>query len=60
MTGKQYEGYSANELLKLQHLLDKLCAPEATDDIQDIDFDEDNEAATQDFIQNWIGDEQEN
>jgi hypothetical protein len=37
-------------------IMELLCAPEATDDLEDIEFDED-EAEEQDFIEGWIREE---
>ena len=42
--------------------MDLLCAPEATDDMNEIEFEEDDAGAkdgltTQDFIQGWIEEE---
>jgi hypothetical protein len=37
-------------------IMDLVCAPEATDDLADIEFDDD-EAAEQDFIEGWIQEE---
>ena len=46
--------------LSEKEMMELLCAPEATDDIQDIDFDEtDDDAAEQIFIQEWIDGELE-
>jgi hypothetical protein len=39
-------------------LMELLCAPEATDDLEDIEFDDDfDEAAEQDFIEGWLREE---
>jgi hypothetical protein len=39
-------------------IMELLCAPEATDDLEDIEFDEDDdEAEEQDFIEGWIQEE---
>jgi hypothetical protein len=38
-------------------IMDLACAPEATDDLEDIEFDDDDEAAEQDFIEGWIQEE---
>jgi hypothetical protein len=46
--------------LSAKEMMELFCAPEATDDIQDIDFDEpDADAAEQIFIQEWIDGELE-
>jgi len=37
--------------------MDLLCAPEATDDLDDIEFEEDDAGAEQDFIKGWIKEE---
>jgi hypothetical protein len=38
-------------------IMDLACAPEATDDLEDIEFDDDDEKAEQDFIEGWIQEE---
>ena len=44
--------------LSPEEIFEMICAPEATDDLEDIDFDEDiNEAAERDFIESWIREE---
>jgi hypothetical protein len=40
-------------------LLELLCAPEATDDIEDISFEETDDEAEQSFIEKWIEGERE-
>ena len=40
-------------------LLELLCAPEATDDIEDIFFEETDDEAEQSFIEKWIEGERE-
>ena len=42
--------------------MDLLCAPEATDDLEDIEFEEDyagaeDELTIQDFVQGWVEEE---
>jgi hypothetical protein len=44
--------------LSPEEIFEMICAPEATDDWEDIDFDEDvDEAAERDFIESWIREE---
>ena len=44
--------------LSPKEIFEMICAPEATDDLEDIDFDEDiDEAAERDFIESWIREE---
>jgi hypothetical protein len=46
--------------LSLEEILDLLCVPEATDDLEDIVFDgygDADEAAERDFIEGWIREE---
>jgi hypothetical protein len=39
-------------------IMELLCAPEATDDLEDIEFDDDDdEVEEQDFIEGWIQEE---
>jgi hypothetical protein len=39
-------------------IMELMCAPEPTDDLEDIEFDDDfDEAAEQDFIEDWIEEE---
>jgi len=37
--------------------MDLLCAPDATDNLDDIEFEEDDAGAERDFIQGWIKEE---
>ena len=37
--------------------MDLLCAPEAIDDLDDIEFEEDDAGVEEDFIQGWIEEE---
>ena len=44
--------------LSPEEIFEMICAPEATDDFGDIDFDEDiDEAAERDFIESWLREE---
>jgi len=47
---KLKKGLSAEEM-------DLLCAPKATDDMNEIDFEEDDAGVEEDFIQGWIEEE---
>jgi hypothetical protein len=36
-----------------------MCAPEATDDLEDIEFDDDDVGAEEEFIRGWLREERE-
>lgn len=38
-------------------IMDLACAPEATDDLEDIEFDDADDEAERDFIEGWIQEE---
>jgi hypothetical protein len=40
-------------------IMELLCIPEATDDLEDIEFDDADNAAERDFIEGWIREEWE-
>jgi actin-related protein len=47
-----------NRHLTLEEIFDLLCVPEATDDLEDIEFDEDiDEVIERGFIEGWIHEE---
>jgi hypothetical protein len=41
------------------NMMDLACAPKATDDLEDIEFDDDDEKSERDFIEGWIREEKE-
>jgi hypothetical protein len=38
-------------------IMELLCAPEATDDLEDIEFDDDDADAEEEFIRDWLREE---